>query len=172
MGLFASDSLTFHLMAFALCLLVYALPGRVFLVSGLRKLRILWPFLGVIVIWHGLTGTPEQGTVIALRLLTAVGLANLVTMTTRLSDMTDVVTYLLAPARGLGLSTRSLELGIALVVRFAPALGQKGGQLAQSWRARSFRRISWRIILPMAVLALDDAEHVAEALKARGGLQQ
>ncbi|MGB7319893.1 MAG: energy-coupling factor transporter transmembrane component T [Albidovulum sp.] len=172
MALFASDTLAVHLVACAGCLTLYALPGRVFLAAGLSRLKPLWPFLLVIALWHVLTRTPLEGTVIALRLLTAVGLANLVTMTTRLSDMVAVVTRLLSPLRWLGLSTQSTELAIALVVRFTPALAQKGGQLAQSWRARSARRLSWRIVMPMTLLAIDDAEHVAEALRARGGLQR
>ncbi|PJE28084.1 ABC transporter permease, partial [Pseudooceanicola lipolyticus] len=43
--------------------------------------------------------------------------------------------------------------------------------LAESWRARSPRRPGLRTILPLAALAIDDAEHVAEALRARGGLE-
>ncbi|WP_272001969.1 energy-coupling factor transporter transmembrane component T [Roseovarius sp. ZX-A-9] len=170
MVLFAAQSLIFHLAVFAALLALYAAPGAVFLRAGLRRLRVLWPFLAIIFLWHLITQTPEQGAVIALRLLTAVGLANLVTMTTRLSDMIAVIRWLATPLRRLGLSTAALELSIALVIRFTPALAAKGGQLAQSWRARSRRRPGWRIILPFALLALDDADHVAEALKARGGI--
>jgi biotin transport system permease protein len=56
------------------------------------------------------------------------------------------------------------------VIRFTPVLASKGAQLAQSWRARSAKRLSWRIVMPMTLLAIDDAEYVAEALKARGGV--
>jgi biotin transport system permease protein len=66
--------------------------------------------------------------------------------------------------------TRSVELAIALVVRFTPILAQKGQTLALAWKARAARRLGWRVITPFAVLAIDDAEHVAEALRARGGL--
>lgn len=170
MVLFASQQPVFHAVAFAGCMLLYALPGRVFLVSGCRRLAGLWPFLAVILVWHWWTDTPQQGLVIALRLLTAVGIANLVTMTTRLSDMIEVVKTLATPLRVLGLKTRALELAIALVVRFTPALAEKGGHLVQSWRARTRRKPNWKIIMPFTVLAIDDAEHVAEALKARGGL--
>ena len=41
--------------------------------------------------------------------------------------------------------------------------------LRESWRARSPRRPGWRILLPATLAALDDADHVAEALRARGG---
>ncbi|KIN78747.1 Cobalt transport protein [Sulfitobacter mediterraneus KCTC 32188] len=102
-------------------------------------------------------------------MLSAVGLANLVTMTTRLSDMIDVVKAVTVPLRWFGLSSRVLEFAIALVIRLTPVLVERGGQLSQSWKARSRKAPNWRIILPFTVLALDDADYVAEALRARGG---
>lgn len=169
MALFAMGSLVGHLLAFAAMLALYAAPGWIFFRAGLARLRVLWPFLLVILLWHLFSATLGQGAVIALRLLTAVGLANLVTMTTRLSDMSAVVHWLASPLRRFGIGTRGLELGIALVIRFTPMLAGKGLQLSRAWRARSPRRPGWRIVLPFALCAIDDAEHVAEALKARGG---
>ncbi|MEX3316490.1 energy-coupling factor transporter transmembrane protein EcfT [Sulfitobacter sp. PS-8MA] len=157
----------------AFCLgmvLLYALPGRAFLRVGLGRLRMLWPFVALILLWHLLTDDARAGLVIALRMVTAVGLANLVTMTTKLSDMMAVVRWLATPLRRFGLGTRSLELAVALVVRFTPVLAAKGQMLSLAWRARSRRRPGRRIIMPFTVLAIDDAEHVAEALRARGGL--
>jgi biotin transport system permease protein len=49
-------------------------------------------------------------------------------------------------------------------------LADKGAQLSDAWRARSPKRPKWHIVTPFAVLAIDDAEHVADAIKARGGL--
>lgn len=170
MGLFALDSVAGQGAAFAVMLALYAAPGAVFFRSGLARLRMLWPFLAVIFVWHLVTATPAQGAEIALRLVTAVGLANLVTMTTRLSDMIDVVRWLAAPLRRIGIETRALELGIALVIRFTPMLATKGAALSRAWRARSARRPGWRIVLPFTLIAIDDAERVAEALKARGGV--
>ena len=145
--------------------------GRDFARAAARALRILIPFLALIAIWHAVTGQVAAGLVVALRLLAALALANFVTMTPRLSDMVAVATRLLGPLRRLGLPTRALELALALVVRFTPAIARKGGLLAESWRARSPRRPGLRTILPLAALAIDDAEHVAEALRARGGLE-
>ena len=160
-----------HLGAVLAVGLLYLLPGRRFFVAGLRLLYPLWPFLAVIAIWHGVSGTPVAGLVVAARLLAAIGLANLVTMTTRLDDLIGVLRWVLTPLRHLGLKTQKLELSIALVVRFTPVLAQKGSLLIDAWRSRSARRAGWRILLPFSLLALDDAEHVAEALRARGGVK-
>lgn len=137
--------------------------------QGLRLLRPLWPFAAVLLGWHLWTGDPQRGALIALRMGTAVALANLVTMTTRLDDMIAVVERVARPLARLGLPPRRLALAIALVIRFTPVLMARAGQLADSWRARSPRRPGWRLAVPLALSALDDADRVAEALRARGG---
>lgn len=168
--LFGGEDLVWQIAFCAGMLLLYALPGRAFLKGGLGRLWMLWPFVALILLWHVLISDAEAGLVIVLRMVTAVGLANLVTMTTKLSDMMAVVRWLATPLRRFGVRTRSLELAVALVVRFTPVLAAKGQMLSLAWRARSRRRAGWRIVMPFTVLAIDDAEHVAEALRARGGL--
>ena len=167
--LFKAQNLWVHTAAFAGMLVLYRLPGPVFFRAGLRALRVLWPFVVMLALYHLVTWTPYAGGVILLRMITAVGLATLVTMTTQLSDLIAVVRWLATPLRTLGLKTTYLETAIALVIRFTPVLLTKGTKLIDAWRARSPRRPGWRIILPFTVLALDDADHIAEALRARGG---
>ncbi|WP_070967057.1 energy-coupling factor transporter transmembrane component T family protein [Vibrio sonorensis] len=168
-GLFHVESLIIHSLFLAFVLVLYALPGKAFFTTGLRYLMILWPFVLVVALWHFWTQEIELGLTIIIRLVAAVALANLVTMTTRLSDMIDAVHYLARPFKRLGLNTRALELSIALVIRMTPVLLAKGQNLSMAWKARSVRRSGWRIIIPFTVVALDDADHVAEALRARGG---
>lgn len=168
--LFSIETPLPHLGFLVVMLALYTLPGRVFLRIGLRRLRVLWPFVALIAVWHAATGDIASGMVITLRMVTAVGLANLVTMTTRLGDMMAVVRWLTAPLGLLGVKPERIALAMALVVRFTPVLTEKGRLLSLSWRARAARRVGWQIVLPFAVLAIDDAEHVAEALRARGGL--
>jgi biotin transport system permease protein len=168
--LFAMPYLVFQLAVAMAVLLLYALPGAVFLRYGLRRIWPLWPFVMLLLVWHIFTGVPQEGAVIALRMVTAVALANLVTMTTTLEAMMAVVNRLLRPFARLGVNLRAIELAAAMVIRFTPVLADKGAALALAWRARSRRRAGWRVIVPFLVLALDDADHVAEALRARGGI--
>ncbi|OWY03543.1 energy-coupling factor transporter transmembrane protein EcfT [Thioclava sp. NG1] len=151
-------------------LIAYALPGRAFLRAGLSALKLLWPFIVIVAIWQMVIGEIAEGAVIVMRMISAVALANLVSMTTRLSDMIAVVRWLTTPLRRFGLSTAALEIAIALVIRMVPVLTNKGARLTESWRARATRRPSWRLVLPFTLLALDDADHVGDALRARGGL--
>jgi biotin transport system permease protein len=156
--------------AVAAVVALYLSMGTPFTRHGLRMLRPLWPFLLVLALWHGWTGDWVRGLEIAGKMLAAVALANLVTMTTRLDDLIAVVERLASPLARLGLDPRVLAVAIALAVRFTPVLFSRSGQLLEAWRARSPRRPGWRVVLPAVLLALDDADHVAEALRARGGL--
>lgn len=149
---------------------VYMSFGLGFARFGAAMLRPLWPFLAVLGLWHLWLGESAAGLLIGARMLVAVGLANLVTMTTRLDDMIAVVERAAAPLARLGVQPRVLAVAIALVIRFTPVLMDKAAQLGQAWRARSARRVNWRIVLPISLMALDDADRVAEAIRARGGL--
>jgi len=134
----------------------------------LRLFRPLVPFLVLLVLWHGITQTPMQGAVILARMFAAVGAANLITMTTRLADLQALILWALSPLAPV-LPTKPLSLAIALMIRFIPVMADRAAQLADAWSARSARRPHARLIAPLMLSALDDADHVAEALRARGG---
>jgi biotin transport system permease protein len=106
---------------------------------------------------------------ILARLGAAVGLANAVTMTTELAEIIAVLTRLARPLVRLGLNPKVLGLSVALVIRFVPVMLQRYDQIVLAFRARSPRRPGWRILMPVLLAALDDADRVAEALRARGG---
>lgn len=168
-GLFAVQGVMPMALALAGLLGLAALPGRAFLAHALRALRPLWPFVVVVAAWHLWSGETGAGAVVSLRMLAAVLAATLVTMTTRLSAMIAVIEGMARPLRRLGLSPRVLALAIALVIRFIPVLADRVEQIGLAFRARGARRPGWRVIAPAALAALDDADRVAEALRARGG---
>lgn len=163
-----NDPAPLALVALGLALLHLAL-GRAFAAHALRLLRPLLPFAVVIALWHLWQADLRAGAAILLRLGAAVACANLVTMTTRLSDMIETLARLSRPFRALGLNPRLLSLSVALVIRFVPVLSERLARITEAFRARSPRRAGYRVVLPAALAALDDAAHVAEALRARGG---
>ncbi|AGT08085.1 energy-coupling factor transporter transmembrane component T family protein [Paracoccus aminophilus] len=150
---------------------LYAALGRDLLRAGLRGLWPLWPFVVILGLWYGLTGAPDEGIRLISRMMLAVAAANLVTLTTPLAEMIAVIERALSPLRVFGVNPNAVALAMALVIRFAPVLLEKQRALALAWRARSAKRPGWRLSLPLTLAALDEADHVAEALKARGGVQ-
>lgn len=159
--------------ALALCALaalaLITSGGGPFARAALSALRPLWLFITIVAIWHLWLRDPV-GIAIILRMITAVALANFVTMTTRLSDMIAVLETLMRPFAA-ALPPRRLALAIALVIRFIPTMLTRADEIALAWRARSTRRPGWRILLPLTLSALDDADRAAEALRARGGIE-
>lgn len=154
----------------ALAMGLYLTGGPHLLTYGVRLLRPLWPFAAMIVLWHLWRDTPALGAAVLLRMAIAVMLANLVTMTTRLDDMIALITRAAAPLRHIGLPPRRLALALALAIRFVPEMLQSATRLSLAWRARSARRAAHRLIAPLTLAAIDTADHVAEALRARGGV--
>ena len=158
-------------LAFALAALSLAILscGRPFSFALIRSLRPLWPFLVVLALWHLWLDDLLGGLAIGLRMITAVAAASFVTMTTPLTEMLALFQRLLSPLARAGLNPKALALALALMIRFIPVMLDRFEILSLAWRARATRRISWHVVMPATLAALDDATHVAEALRARGG---
>lgn len=147
----------------------YAAGGTMFLRHGARVMRPLLPLVLVLAGWHLFLRAPEAGAVMILRLAVAMGAANLVTMTTRLDAMIALTMRVARPLSPL-LPPRALALSIALMIRFMPVMAARHAAARDAWRARSARRAGWRTLPPVLLGTLDDADRVAEALRARGGM--
>ena len=169
--LFVSNEL-YLLGIFALFpLLASAAQGWSFFKFMLRLLWPLWPFVAIICLWHTFTWELASGMRILVRMIAAVWFANLVTVTTPMDGLIRVVFYCLAPLRRFGLRPERIAFAIGLFLRFTPVLIEKGGILSLAYRARSPKAGTWRIIFPLALIVVDDAEHISEAIRDRGGLE-
>jgi biotin transport system permease protein len=171
-ALFLINAPVLGTMVSVLVVSAYAVLGHDFFKRGIGLIWGLWPFIAILVIWHVVRNDYPHGIIIVTRLISAVGLANLVTMTTRLDDMIDCLVYVCRPIAIFGISPKSVGIAIALVIRFIPILIDRAQQLSLAYRARSGKPASWRIIFPLVFTVLDDAERVSIALRARGGVQE
>ncbi|MFC4350820.1 CbiQ family ECF transporter T component [Fodinicurvata halophila] len=134
----------------------------------LRTLRPVGIMLLLAFAAHLFLGDWQLGLVVVLRVAVLVLLATIVTASTALSEMLVVLDRLLAPLRWAGLSTRPVSVAIVMTLRFVPLLAARWQGLSEAWRARSPRRPTWRLVTPFILTALDDADHAATALAARG----
>ena len=157
-------------LASATVLALVATGGSSFATSWGRMLRPLWPFAAIVLVWQLWIGQPIGAVTVLLRMAATVGLANAVTMTTQLAEIIAVITWLTQPLQRVGLSPKVLALSVALMIRFIPVMLLRFDQIANAWAARSPRKPGWRILVPTLLAALDDADRVAEALRARGGV--
>lgn len=153
-----------------LALGLYLSGGITFARKGLAGLRGIAVLVLILFAWMAWTRGFQTGLLHGGRLLVAVALANFVTLTTRLDAMSAVFMRILG---WLGLPLvlrRRIALALALAIRFVPVLGARAGRLHLAWRARSARPAGVALIMPLVVSAIDEAEQVAEALRARGGV--
>lgn len=144
--------------------------GRRAIRQSLVTLRPLVWIVAVILLWDTVQGRFQLGVVFGLRVLAMVGLANLVTLTTPLPEIVALIEWLAQPLARLGISPRVPAISVALVIRFVPVLRARHDILAEAWRARSARKPRVKLLAPLTFSLLDDADHMADALRARGGL--
>ncbi|MGB0959415.1 MAG: CbiQ family ECF transporter T component [Halocynthiibacter sp.] len=166
-ALFQAQSIFTQICFLAGACALYGICGRGFFLYGLKFLKPLWVFLVLLLFWHLLTASLHDGAVIGLRMINAVAFANFVTMTSKLKDMMAFFLWLLSPLAWLGIRTDRIALAFAMVIRFTPALLQRAHHIGDAWRTKSTRRPRWQIVVPMLLGTLDDADYVADALKAR-----
>ena len=152
----------------AVGLLVARLPVAV-LARQARAVR--WWLLALLVV-HALTTDVRTGAHVALRLLTLVLAAAVVTATTRVNEMVTVVERLCAPLRLVGVRPARVGLAITMALRFIPVLVERAERIraAQAARGGSPRglRALRTTIAPLLVQVLQMAHDVSEALDARG----
>lgn len=152
--------------ATAIVLALYASCGQA-AIAKLALVRPLVPLLAIVFAAQGLLASWGEAAAVTVRILAMVWLANLVTLTTRLSDMLDALAVVLAPLRLVRVSPRDVALAVALVIRFVPVLLEEWRAIGEAWRARTGRRPGPRLLAPFALRMLDVSERVGEALHAR-----
>ncbi|MEO3868318.1 energy-coupling factor transporter transmembrane protein EcfT [Nonomuraea sp. B12E4] len=103
-----------------------------------------------------------------LRVVLAVALAGLVTLTTRTSAMMATLERCLGPARFVGLDPFRLSLLLSLTVRSVPVMAALAGRVREAQRARGVERSLRAFAVPLVVAALRHADALGEALSARG----
>ena len=133
-----------------------------------RHVRALAPFLLVIVVFQVLTAGWARAVVLAGGLLAAVLLAGLVTVTTRVSAMLTLFEKLARPLEKVGVSSRRVALVLALTMRCVPLVAAALQECRDAYRARGLGRGSWRLVVPLIVRLIRDAEALGDAITARG----
>lgn len=118
-------------------------------------------------LFHALVGQPQVGLVSALRLLSAALLGTLLTLTTRPSDLLEVLERLLSPLGRLGVKVDELALQLALMLRFTEHFFALWKRLDEAHRVRVGKPGRVTILAPLVIVAMMSARRVADALQLR-----
>lgn len=170
--LFPIDDLVPLFGAFSLALALTASLGRVALKRTFSLIVPLLIMIAMLNAFHIIFDDIERGISISLKLLALILLANVVTLTTALSEMMGLVQKLLAPFTRFGLNAKAVSIAMGLVVRCTPVLLERASIMKDAFRARSMKSANWKIIPPIAMSAIDDAECISDAVRARGGINK
>jgi len=94
--------------------------------------------------------------------------AGLVSLTTRVTDLLDVVTRLLQPARAVGVDPDRVALLLTLTIRAVPVIAGTLQEARDARRARGLERSTRALVTPVVVRTIRHADRVGDALAARG----
>ena len=119
--------------------------------------------------FHAAMGHWALAATSALRLACAASLGVALTVTTRSGDLVDVLEWLLAPLRPLGVQPARLSLQLALMLRFTEHFFVQWQKLDDAHRLRTGRAGGLRLIAPLTVQMLQTARRVGDALFVRLG---
>lgn len=137
-------------------------------------LRLVWGQL-VPLVWLLAFAVPiqlliagwEPAATMAIRLLLAVALAAVYTLTTPVSATLDAMQLLLRPFRR-WVDPDRVGLVLALTIRCIPLLGEIVGEVLEARKARGAEGSIRAVAVPVVVRALRSADQLGEALVARG----
>jgi len=146
-------------------LYVFTIPA---FAARLKLYRPLLPMLAIIAALQVYAAGWETALATVLRLVAMIALADLVTATTPMLAMMDALRPVFRPLSVVGLDEKRLSLAVALMLRFIPVIMSEWARREEAWRARTGRRPPLRLVGPFLGDVLRLADHVSEALVARG----
>jgi len=147
-------------------------PGYRRLVDVLKTAGLLAAFIGffqflVVVRDVGSLQALVTATISSLRLLSLVLLADLISVTTPLNKMLNVIRGLLRPLKPLGVKSDRLSLVVGMMIRSASLLRQLFQTAGDAYRARSGKSAGIGIVAPVVRQAISTNLLLAEALQSR-----
>lgn len=154
--------------AAVLCAALYASLGAA--TRAARRLMVsVLVGAALVAVFHAAMGHWALAATSALRLACAASLGVALTVTTRSGDLVDVLEWLLAPLRPLGVQPARLSLQLALMLRFTEHFFVQWQKLDDAHRLRTGRAGGLRLIALLTVQMLQTARRVGDALFVRLG---
>jgi biotin transport system permease protein len=145
---------------------LFLLAGVPFGLVWRQIVPILW-VLAFAVPVQVLFGGWETAAVMAVRLVLAVALAAIYTLTTPVTATLDAMQALLRPFHR-WIDADRVGLVLALTIRCVPLLAELVREVLEARKARGAEGSLLALAVPVIVRALRTAEHLGEALTARG----
>lgn len=137
--------------------------GAVF--AALRPVLVICGFIFALQL--AVSGLP-QAAAAALRIIALVLLTSLVTLTTRLSDMLDTLTFAARGLAPLGIDPPKIALAVGLTIRFIPMLLHDVQEVQNARKTRGGKGFSIFTTGPLIIKILRMTDALGNAIAARG----
>ncbi len=137
--------------------------------EALRRVRPVFLTIAILGVFNIVLLSPVEALSTTLRLLAVLFLAAAITATTTIAAFMTVITALALPLERLGL-LKAADVGLAfgLVLRFVPEIAARHEALKEAHAARGIPVKLSRMLGPLIISTLKDADRIAEAIDARG----
>lgn len=165
-GVFLISNISLLAGGLGLTLLLYRV-ARFSWRTAWQQIRPLVLLLAIIFIFQALFDHWTIGVIMVLRFLILILLASLLSLTTRVSAMIDVIEKSLQPFVRFGVNPAKVSLAISLAIRFLPLIAQKFEEVREAQKARGLGGSVVATAVPLIVRTLRMANDTAEALEAR-----
>lgn len=154
-------------MAAAVCLACHAAPGIGMgpLAAHLYAVRLILVFTLVSqLLFAGGLGAVVNTT----RVAAIIAIASLLALTTRTTDLLDVIERALTPLARLRVDPQRVALLLAVSLNTLPVLARAAAEVREAQRARGARAGLRLFAVPFLIVALKHADALGDALTARG----
>lgn len=165
-GLFAAQQWSVLLGATCVCMSMFVSLGRAVVRAKPLVLGVLVAS-ALVAVFHLWMGHFELAATTVMRLLSATLMGIALTLTTRYSDILEVVERLLAPLQKVGVRTDRIALQVALMLRFTEHFFVVWRRLDEAYRLRTGQSSGFKILAPLTIQMLLTARRVADALYLR-----
>lgn len=149
----------------ALALVAGSGMGLALALKALRGVLLLAALVAAYAVWRGdwALAVEQASDLVALILL-----ATVLTATTPVDAILDVVTRVLQPLRPLGVDPERVALAFSLVLRMVPHTLAVAEETRDAARARGLDRSPRALLTPMVIRSVAHARDTGDALHARG----
>jgi biotin transport system permease protein len=155
------------LLCFGVVVGLYGIGG-----FGVRTLAAqVWPLRWIVLLlvpFQWWTAGWQMAVTVVGTLVVAVVGAALISLTTRVTDLLDVIARLLQPARAIGVDPERVALLLALTIRAVPVIAGTLQETRDARRARGLEHSTRALVTPIVVRTIRHADRVGDALAARG----
>ena len=155
------------LLCFAVVVGLYGIGG-----FGVRTLAAqVWPLRWIVLLllpFQWWTAGWRVAVGVVGTLVVAIVGAALISLTTRVTDLLDVIARLLEPARSIGVDPERVALLLALTIRAVPVIAGTLQEARNARRARGLEHSTRALVTPIVVRTIRHADRVGDALAARG----